>query len=201
MKTTSESLTNAANPESWIDEYRDSLFKYALSRLRDVDSAEECLQETFAAALQSLKNFQGLASERSWLISILKRKIYDHFRRISRDSRFIAAPYMDDLGYETNSRKREPGVKPSSWLYDPSKTYEQKEFLKIVKHALSELPDRSARVFILREVMELSGSEISETMGISRCNLYVILFRARKRLRNAIRLKWLGETEKWEQPI
>ena len=188
-------MPNAANPQSWIEEYRDFLYKYALSRLRDVDSAEECIQETFLAALQSLKNYQGLASERTWLISILKRKIFDHFRRISRDTRFNAAPYMDDLGYETNGGNQKTGGKPSSWIYDPSKTYEQKEFLKIMMQALSELPERTAQVFILREVMELSGPEICESMGISTCNLYVIMFRARKRLRSALRLKWLGEYE------
>ena len=68
-----------------VEAYRNSLFKYAISRLGDADLAEEKIQETFLAALQSRKRFQGLASEKTWLISILKRKIYVHIRRLGRE--------------------------------------------------------------------------------------------------------------------
>ena len=30
-----------------------------------------------------MKNFKGEASERTWLVSILKRKIIDHYRKIN----------------------------------------------------------------------------------------------------------------------
>jgi RNA polymerase sigma-70 factor (ECF subfamily) len=83
-----------------------------------------------------------------------------------------------------------------TWVSDPALVYEQKEFLKIIKHALSELPCRLAQVFILREVIELSSQEICEFMGISICNLYVMMHRARKRLRQNRQLKWFCETEK-----
>jgi RNA polymerase sigma-70 factor (ECF subfamily) len=69
--------------------------------------------------------------------------------------------------------------------------YEQKEFLKIIKHALAELPDRTAQAFILREVIELSSQEICEFLDISIYNLYVMVHRARKRLRDDLQLKWL----------
>ena len=187
---------NAENPEIWVKEYRGSLFKYALSRLRDVDLAEENIQETFLAALQSRIHFQGLASEKTWLISILKRKIYDHFQRVSRDKQFNVTSLMEFITYDVFNSKRMPAVRSSIWFFDPSRAYEQKEFLKIIKHALSELPDRLAQVFILREVIELSSQEICELMDISVCNLYVMMHRARKHMRHNLQLKWLCETEK-----
>jgi RNA polymerase sigma-70 factor (ECF subfamily) len=182
---------NAVNPQIWIEEYRESLFKYALTRLRDADLAEESIQETFLAALQARKKFHGLASEKTWLISILKRKIYDHFRRIGRDKQFNVTFPMEGLRYDVFDRKRMPAVRSRIWFSDPSMVYEQKEFLKIIKHALSELPGRTAQAFILRDVIELSSQEICEFMDISICNLYVMVHRARKRLRYYLQLNWL----------
>jgi RNA polymerase sigma-70 factor (ECF subfamily) len=173
MDNTSEILPNAVNPQIWVEEYHDSLFKYALSRLRDADLAEEKIQETFLAALKSRKNFQGLASEKTWLISILKRKICDHFRRISRDKQFNVTCPTECIKYDVFDSKRMPAAGSSIWFFDPSKAYEQKEFLKIIKYALSELPGRLAQVFILREVIELNSQEICE-----------------------LQLKWFCETEK-----
>ena len=191
MNNTAKISLNAVNPEIWVKEYRGSLFKYALSRLRDFDLAEENIQETFLAALQSRIHFQGLASEKTWLISILKRKIYDHFQRVSRDKQFNLTSLMEFITYDVFNSKRMPAVRSSIWFFDPSRAYEQKEFLKIIKHALSELPDRLAQVFILREVIELSSQEICEFMDISICNLYVMVHRARKRLKYDLQLKWL----------
>ena len=191
MTNKAKSSSNTVNPQIWLEEYHESLFKYAVARLRDADLAEESIQETFLAALQSRKGFQGLASEKTWLISILKRKIYDHFRRIGREKQFKITFPMERLRNDVFDTERIPAVRSCIWFSDPSTVYEQKEFLKIIKHALSELPDRTAQAFILREVVELSSQEICEFMGISIYNLYVMIHRARKRLRDDLQLKWL----------
>ena len=191
MNNSAKISTNAVDPEIWVEAYRNSLFKYAISRLGDVDLAEEKIQETFLSALQSRKGFQGLASEKTWLISILKRKIYDHFRRIGREKQFKRTFPIECSKYEPFDRRRMLALRSRVWFSDPSMVYEQKEFLKIFKHALSELPDRTAQAFILREVIELSSQEICEFMNLSICNLYVMVHRARKRLRDYVQLKWL----------
>jgi hypothetical protein len=80
MNKPTNTFANTINPEIWVDAYGNSLFKYALFRLWDAELAEQKIQETFLAALQSRLCFQGLSTGRVWLISILKRKIFDHFR-------------------------------------------------------------------------------------------------------------------------
>ena len=71
------------DPNKWIDLYSDYLFNYTISRVNDRDIAQDLVQDTFLAGLKSMKNFKGEASERTWLISILKRKIIDHYRKIN----------------------------------------------------------------------------------------------------------------------
>ena len=65
---------------AWVDLHGDYLYKYAIFRLRDASAAEDCVQETFWAALKAYRGFEGRGSERTWLVGILKHKVTDHFR-------------------------------------------------------------------------------------------------------------------------
>ena len=72
------------NPEIWVEEYGDYLFRYAYSRLRETNAAEEAVQETFLAGVRYAEQFAGRGSERGWLVGILKRKIIDYIRARSK---------------------------------------------------------------------------------------------------------------------
>ncbi|MGD2037279.1 MAG: sigma-70 family RNA polymerase sigma factor [Desulfobacterales bacterium] len=191
MNNQTKISSNTVNPQIWIEAYHDILFKYALARLRDADLAEESIQETFLAALQSRKGFRGMASEKTWLISILKRKIYDHFRRIGRDKQINMTLPLEHSRNDVFDSERMPALRSRIWFSDPSMVYEQKEFLKIMTHALSKLPERTSQAFFLREVIQLSSQEICEVMDISNYNLYVMVHRARKHLKRDLQSKWL----------
>ena len=75
-----EDVEPVLKPETWVDEYGDYLFRYAYSRLRDPNAAEEVVQETFVAGVRYAEQFSGRGSERGWLLGILKRKIIDYVR-------------------------------------------------------------------------------------------------------------------------
>src|SRR5215470_17163737 len=74
-----------SNPIDWVDQHGDYLYNYALGQTRDRVGAEDLVQETFLAAFKSRDRFQGYSSERTWLVSILRHKICDHFRRKCRE--------------------------------------------------------------------------------------------------------------------
>ena len=190
MHNPTKIFPNAINPEIWVDAYGKSLFKYALSRLRDADLAEEKIQETFLAALQSRHRFQGRSTEKVWLISILKRKIFDHFREKNRHGHFRGVFPMEGITYDAPDCQKMKAIRLNSGFLDPLTVCEQKEFFKQVRRALSDLPERLATVFSLRDVKELSSDEICELMNISVCNLYVMLHRARRRLRRILKFEW-----------
>jgi RNA polymerase sigma-70 factor (ECF subfamily) len=67
------------HPEKWVQDHGDVLFRYALARLRNRTAAEEVVQETLLAALKGREQFKGQASERTWLVGILKHKLMDQF--------------------------------------------------------------------------------------------------------------------------
>jgi RNA polymerase sigma-70 factor (TIGR02943 family) len=181
------------DPEGWPEKHGHYLYRYALCRLRNPELAEEKVQETFVGALQTQGRFQGRASERTWLTSILKRKIFDHFRKISRerafDSGLLEKASLDSLF----DRKGKWLAGPNKWYWEPDRTLRQKEFCEIFHRCLSKIPDRMAQVFLLREVDGHKGDEICTLMGISPTNLGVILYRARMRLRRLMEIEWFGK--------
>jgi RNA polymerase sigma-70 factor (ECF subfamily) len=70
-----EAITNGLEPEHWIDRYSDYLYSYAYIRLRKEEVAQDLVQDTFFSALKAKDTFLHNASEKTWLVSILKRKI------------------------------------------------------------------------------------------------------------------------------
>ncbi|MGH9929354.1 MAG: sigma-70 family RNA polymerase sigma factor [Pyrinomonadaceae bacterium] len=185
-----------SHPDSWIEQHGDYLFRYAIFRLRDAAAAEDAVQETLLAALQSNNRFAGRSSERTWLIGILKHKIIDLYRRIRSNH---------EVGYEGDATNREfdafektgewaghwrTELAPSNWQLDASATLERKEFWETLDRCLAELPRRTAMAFVLREVDGLSSEEICALLNLSRNNLWVMLHRARLKLRNSLEAEW-----------
>ncbi|MBW2590268.1 MAG: sigma-70 family RNA polymerase sigma factor [Deltaproteobacteria bacterium] len=180
------------DPETWVDQYGDYLYRFALSRLRDRAAAEDLVQETFLAALHARENFKGRSSVTTWLSGILKHKIIDHFRKESREQPVEDVepftPTFDDLFDEKGKWK----IGPSKWTVSPLELYEQKEFWRILALCLSELSDRLARIFTLRELEELSTKEICKVFDISATNCWVMLYRARMLLRRCLEINWFS---------
>ena len=67
-------------PENWVENYADMLYRYTLFRVKDPDVADELVQATLFAALKSQHTFAGKSTEKTWLFGILKNKTMDHFR-------------------------------------------------------------------------------------------------------------------------
>ena len=184
------------DPGRWLDDHGDYLFKYAVFRLRDNTAAEDAVQETFLAALKAYKEFQGRASERTWLVGILKHKIVDHFRRATRE-----APLGEEADEGPEHReffeRPEPwqghwnnNYAPNEWHATPAELIERNDFWKVYNDCLSPLPQRTASAFTLREVDGLKSEEICEILSIKVNNLWVMLHRARLHLRNCLELNW-----------
>lgn len=72
---------NLTSPALWVDQYADKLYNFALKKVFSEQLAEDLVQETFLSALQGRANFKGESSELTWLISILKNKVVDSFRK------------------------------------------------------------------------------------------------------------------------
>lgn len=186
---------NLTDPRQWVELHGNYLFRYALIRVRNETVAEDLVQDTLLAAFQSKDRFCGQSTERSWLTGILKHKILDHFRRLSRERTVSQeetwsdelSNRFDDLGLW----KREPPCGPSDWGADAASLVERKEFMAALKNCLAKLPPRSAEAFVLREMETADSDNIQKLMGVTPANFWVLLHRARMQLRLCLERNWL----------
>ncbi len=185
-----EENMNAASitiePERWVDEYGDYLFRYAQSRLRDRDAAEEVVQQTFVAGFENRQQYAGKGSLRGWLMGILKRKIVDLYRQRSRTSALIEDSYESKYFDEQGSWK--PDVRNSK--HSPLDTIDREEFWEILQKCLGLLPKGQADAFVLRELDEKDSQEICKELEITPSNLWVSLHRARLQLTHCMKHRW-----------
>ncbi len=177
-------------PSAWVDRYSDYLFRYAYSRLRDSNTAEEVVQETFLAAVRYSEQYSGRGTERSWLLGILKRKIIDCVRL--RDKHAVSTPYEDETDLTSQLFDSAGNWKPSAlrWIPSPGQRIEFSELWSVVKGCLRTLPPGQADVFMLSVVEEMESSDICKQLEISSANYWVRMHRARLGLAACVGEKW-----------
>lgn len=186
--------SDTGSPDNWVDDHGNALYSYALVRLRDQHQAEEMVQETFLAALQSHERFSGRSSLRTWLIGILKHKILDQFRR---DFREVPLDDLHETGEDSDivdtsfATDGHWGSLLADWG-DPEQAMENDQFWVILQACLDRLPKAMARLFVLREVMEEGTEEICKDLAITPTNLWTTLYRARLGLRRCLDKNWVG---------
>lgn len=190
--TSDNSGNQLLHPENWVDDHGDYLFNYAYSRVNSKELAEDLVQETFIAGLRAMKSFQGRSTEITWLISILKRKVIDHYRKMSSKKEITSSefgsPFQKDGTYQGHWIMDRA---PKEWPNDLDDPINQKEFRVVLEKCLSLLPDKLKAVFVLKFIEEINSDEVCKELECTPSNLWVMMHRARLRLRECIELKWL----------
>ncbi|MCK5845832.1 MAG: sigma-70 family RNA polymerase sigma factor [Bacteroidales bacterium] len=182
------------NPNLWISNYGDMLYNYAYSRLSSSVLAEDLLQDTFVSALKTKDNFRGDSSEKTWLFSILKRKIIDYYRKSSTKNEISESnfnnPFNKDGFFEGHWNKNQA---PSSWGSHTDEYLRQSEFQAILEMCLSLLPEKHKSVFILKVMEDIETDKVCKDLGCTSSNIWVILHRAKLQLRECIEKNWINE--------
>lgn len=182
-----------AAEKSDLPGFRPYLLRYALLQLRDRDLADDVVQETMLAAHTGWADYSGKSTRKTWLTGILKHKILDAIRRKSREQPLASdasqseAEVVDAL-FDNSDHWTHP---PSHWG-DPEKSLESKNFWTVFEACSKSMPARTARAFMMRELMELSTEEICQELAITPTNLWVLLHRARLSLRECLDIRWFG---------
>ena len=177
----------------WLDEHGDYLFRFACFQVRDDAAAEDLVQDTLLAAFSAKRDFRQHASVRTWLTAILKNKIVDHFRRVRREipagsviesetEEDATATLFDERGHW---RSRPLDTK------DPALALEDKQFWRALSECLAGLSPVQAEAFVLAELHELTTAEVCKVLQLKPSNVWVVLHRARTRLRLCLENRWL----------
>lgn len=190
---TTDMAATTQDPSRWLDEHGDVLFAYAMKRVNHAATAEDLVQETLLAALIAATSYAGDSNESTWLIGILKHKILDHFRRASRS---IFSASTDQIDADFDARFDDTGhwrSDPGAWAY-PAAVLENDQLRGAIMRCVDKLPESLRTLFVLREIDGMETDALMETLGLSsRNNLWVMMSRARDRMRQCLEASWTNQ--------
>lgn len=176
-------------PDLWVDRYADYLYNFTIARVNDETIAADLVQETFLAALKSAPSFKGESNERTWLVAILKRKIIDHYRKMSSakgkaEVRMDFGDFEDDRGNWMENRVSD------SLNLNAEEAMENEELGAAILECMSKLPEKQYQVFRMKTIEGLDTETICNELQITPSNLWVIIHRARTSLIQCLEKNW-----------
>jgi RNA polymerase sigma-70 factor, ECF subfamily len=169
--------------------HRDYLYRFAIKKVGDADLADDLVQETLLAALQSASKssgFEGRSTYRVWLTGILKHKIMDAWRERGRTVNFAASDEEEGDTHALENLLQDHADTATTQRFDPHAEFAWRQFAQRVQAAADELPPGTAEVFVAREIEGESTESLCQRLGLSEQNVWVRVHRARKALKQAL---------------
>jgi RNA polymerase sigma-70 factor, ECF subfamily len=155
-----------------IQPYEFSVYRMALSFVKNEAEAEDVAQEAFLKAFRDLANFRGESKFSTWLISIT---LNEARRRLRRQN----AIRMESLDEPAGEGGRVSPALLRDWREIPSEALERREVRALLQKAIEELAPIYREVLVLRDIEELSVEETAGALAISISSVKVRLHRAR----------------------
>ncbi len=153
--------------------HSDAVARLCRRLLGSATAAEDAAQEIFLRAQRGYTGYDPRRPFRPWILEIARNHCIDVLRRRGREGRIFSAADLDpgDL--------RGEGPSPLAAALD-------EERRAGLLNAIESLPDRYRVPLVLRYFEDLDYKAIAETLDVTHENVGVLLFRARRRLRDAL---------------
>lgn len=184
LEVSIEDLRNK-NETAWrqlLQELGPGLLGYATRMVKNSSDAEEVVQECLISAIKNLEGFEGRASLKSWLYTIVRNRSIDLIRKnkryIEQNNVDPEADYFNENGRWKNGCPKAAGEMESQ--------LDVKWLLERVNGQLALLPHEQRDLILLKDVEQLDTPEICSILGISPGNMRIRLHRARQALRAAV---------------
>lgn len=148
--------------------YSTRLFGNLLKLVKSENDAQEILQDVFIKIWDNRQQIDADKSFRSYLFKIAENKVYDLFRKISRD------------------KKREEAllsIATSEYVHI-EETILNKESTALLNKAIESLPPHRQQIFRLCKLEGKTYKEVSETLGISVSTISDHIVKATKSIRS-----------------
>lgn len=146
------------------------------------EDAADVVQETLLVFVRRCAEFDGRASERTWLYGILLNKISEQRKKSRRHDETDNIDSIVAERFDTSGGWVRPVQTPESYAAGA-------QAIDFLNQCADDLPEQRRLVFLLRDVEQLEPDEICKILGLSANNLRVVLFRARNALRECMESK------------
>jgi len=163
--------------EELVRRYDAKLLRIAQQVTRNLEDAQEAVQETFLKAYQKLHQFQRNSKFSTWLTRITLNESFMKLRkrRFNEMSLELESPDGDHLPLDL-----------ADWSPNPEQMCSRSELREILQTALETLPQSLRVVFVLRDIEEFSIKDTAEILNLHETAVKARLFRARLQLRERL---------------
>jgi RNA polymerase sigma-70 factor (TIGR02943 family) len=180
--------------KEWVVAHSDSLYTWAYHKVSTREVAEDLVQDTFLAAVQSFESFEGKSSPKTWLFSILNRKITDYYRLQARSifdkgnkQSEAMVSQSDELFDETGGWKRH--VHQIEWE-EEGHLLDNHLFMNELKKCFGKLPVHWEAAVSAKYLLEKQSDAICQELNITPSNYWQILHRAKLLLKKCLETNW-----------
>ena len=139
-----------------VNRYKDRLYNFVLRFVKDQQTAEDIVQDTFLRAYRNRESFQAVAKFSTWIYTIAGNLAKSELRRRKRWRFLSIGVQNEDTGatFELPDTSATPDSNTETMLAESR-----------IQEAISRLPDRYREAVILRDIEGLDYDEISQIIG------------------------------------
>ncbi|WP_144512269.1 RNA polymerase sigma factor [Bacillus sp. FJAT-22090] len=152
--------------EKWFNLYERDITSFLIYYTGSMD-VEDLVQETFLRAMRKNSSYDGNAHPKTWLISIARNLVIDHFRRRRVWDR-IRHMFLQDQSVSIDMERHIMMSQDNRNLYE----------------AINKLPSNYKVVLILRGILEMSSKEVGEVIRSNENNVNVLYYRSLRKLKS-----------------
>lgn len=186
--------------KDWVNEFGDDLFRWALHKTGNRESAEDLVQETFLAAVKGLHAFKGDSQPRTWLFSILNNKISDYHRARYRQPESLMSSLKSSMEEGADPEQffdQDGHWKPDVFAESNMDTHllDRADFREALEKCFAALPDLWASTLQLKYLSNKKGKEICQELGLSTTNYWQIMHRAKLQLRACLEKNYMQKED------
>ena len=186
---------NELNCNEWVTKYADYLYSYAYYKVGKTEEAEDLVQETFLSAYKGRETYNGTASEKTWLMAILKNKIIDFYRK--RKNTDNLTNYISDTEesfersfFDKEDHKRWKEEIEENYFSRAADGYlMSKEFQRFLSMCLDKMPPKLKMIFVAKYMDDEKTENICKVHSLTRSNYWVMIFRSKILLRTCLEKK------------
>jgi len=159
--------------------HMDALYRTALRMTKNVNDAEDLVQETYVKAYRFWDKFEPGSNARAWLFKIMTNVFINEYRSKSRSPMAVNVDELDDNFLYGQLATSSPGDNPEKQLF-------AKIFDDDVKKAIENLPEDFRLVVVLSFIEGFSYQEIAEIADLQLGTVKSRLHRGRKLLQKEL---------------
>ncbi len=153
-----------------VDKYKKMVYTLALKTIGNVEDAQDAAQESFIKAFQNINSFKNEAKFSTWLYTITYRTAVYNLRKNKIPTQTLNEELIEDIQDDSTN----------------DSIQEQEKTRLTVKKAIASLPKMEGLLISLFYINQCTINEISEITDLSKTNIKVKLYRARKKLKKKL---------------